>query len=167
MSLVLLLSADRPMAVLKPPVVLLPSAAAPTPVFPVVSLRPSAPAPTPVLPRLTVLLKRANAPLAVLPSPVVLVTSVPAPTAVLALPVGRLWSESQPTAVLKKPPVKAQKRVLPLRRVRAGIASVRWRDDRLRSGRKPEAEKRQCDEKWRSCFELNQWIHGSSFLFPR
>jgi hypothetical protein len=24
---------------------------------------------------------------------------------------------------------------------------------------KPEAEERECDEKWWSCFEFNQWIH--------
>jgi hypothetical protein len=28
---------------------------------------------------------------------------------------------------------------------------------------------RQCDENWQNCFVfgLSQWIHGSSFLFPR
>jgi hypothetical protein len=37
----------------------------------------------------------------------------------------------------------------------------------LRSWQKPNPEERECDEKWWSCFELNQWIHRSSFLFPR
>jgi len=37
----------------------------------------------------------------------------------------------------------------------------------LCSWQKPEAQKRQCDEKWWSCFELNQSIHGLSFPFPR
>src|SRR5262249_47994397 len=32
----------------------------------------------------------------------------------------------------------------------------------LRQKRKAE----ECDEKWWNCFELNQWIHGPSFLFP-
>jgi hypothetical protein len=30
-----------------------------------------------------------------------------------------------------------------------------------------KAGKREANEKWQSCqFELNQWIHSSSFLFP-
>src|SRR4029077_1534898 len=47
-----------------------------------------------------------------------------------------------------------------------GITPVRRGDNRLRSWQEREAEKRQCDEKLWSCFELNQWIHGSAFLFP-
>ena len=39
--------------------------------------------------------------------------------------------------------------------------------EKLRRERK--ASERQCDENWRNCFVfgLSQWIHGSSFLFPR
>jgi hypothetical protein len=59
-----------------------------------------------------------------------------------------------------------KERISALRRIPAAVASVRWRGDRLHCRRKREAEERQCDENWWSCFELNQWIHGLSFLFP-
>ena len=48
-----------------------------------------------------------------------------------------------------------------------GIAPRGWRVDRLRFRQKPEAEKRECDEKWWSCFELNQWIHRCYLSFSR
>src|SRR4030095_11414779 len=57
--------------------------------------------------------------------------------------------------------------VLALRGVAAGIASVRRRDNRLRTWRKREAEERDCDEKRWSCFELNQWIHRFYLSFSR
>jgi hypothetical protein len=43
------------------------------------------------------------------------------------------------------------------------IESVRRRDNRLRPWQECEAEERECDEKWWSCFEL---IHGFSLFFP-
>jgi hypothetical protein len=58
-----------------------------------------------------------------------------------------------------------QKGTLALRCVLPGVAAVWSWNDRSRSWRKCEAGKQKRDEKWWSCFELNQWIHGSSFLF--
>ena len=51
---------------------------------------------------------------------------------------------------------QAEERIRTLRCVSVGIPSVGCWDNRSGYGRKPEAEKRQCDEKWWSCFELNQ-----------
>ncbi len=40
--------------------------------------------------------------------------------------------------------------------------------NRLSRGREPKADEHQRDEKRQNCrFELNKWIHGFSFLFPR
>jgi len=38
--------------------------------------------------------------------------------------------------------------------------------DCLSSWQEREAEERECDEKSWNCFELNQWIHGSTFFSP-
>src|SRR6266487_711942 len=62
--------------------------------------------------------------------------------------------------------VGAKERKVSLSRVVVGIASVRRRSYGPTSGRKPEADERKGDETWQNCrFELNHWIHGSSFLF--
>jgi hypothetical protein len=43
---------------------------------------------------------------------------------------------------------KVQKRALPLRCVAAGVASIRWRDNRLRSGQKPNADNPDQNVNW-------------------
>ena len=49
--------------------------------------------------------------------------------------------------------------------VTEGQRTVRVRGSRI--WHKPTADQRQRDEKWQNCcFKQNQWIHGSSFLFP-
>ena len=96
----------------------------------------------------------------------VFTNSVPAPTPVLNLPVGVAPEREETNCCVEAASREIKERVLPFRRVAPRVAAVRGRDNCLCSWQKPEAEKRQCDEKWWSCFELNQWIHGSSFLFP-
>jgi hypothetical protein len=50
--------------------------------------------------------------------------------------------------------------------VQPRIPAIRRRDNRLRSWQKPEAEERECDEKWWSCcFESDRVIHSDSFRF--
>ena len=143
--------AERPAAVLEEPVVLFKRAAAPTA----------------VLAGPVVLLKSTAAPMAVLLF-AVLNRSAPAPVAVLKLPSVLLQSEYQPTAVFADAGGEAKKGVLPFCRVEPGIAAVRRRNNRLRSWQKPEAgEHASAMRSGRIVgFELNQWIHGSSFLFP-
>src|SRR4029077_11065013 len=61
---------------------------------------------------------------------------------------------------------ETKKSALPFCRIATRIASIGRRTDRLHCRQKAEANQR--DEKyWNSFFKLNQWIHGSSFLFPR
>ena len=70
-----------------------------------------------------------------------------------------LLSESEPNCRIEPTGGETKKSVLPFCRVAPRIAAVRRRDNRLRSWQKPEAEERECDEKWWSCFELNRVIH--------
>ena len=112
-----------------------------------------------------VLNKSAAVPTAVLLS-AVLRSSDPAPTAVLLLPVVTLNIEYVPIAVFARPKVRALKGVVPRSSGEVGIDPPGWRVDRLRFWQKREAEEREYDEKWWSCFELNQWIHSFAFPFP-
>src|SRR5215467_13572717 len=66
-----------------------------------------------------------------------------------------------PVALKRKPPNrrvvnasrKAQQGVLPLCRVVSGIASVRWRNNRLRALHRGKADNQDCDQKlWHGCF---------------
>jgi hypothetical protein len=43
---------------------------------------------------------------------------------------------------------KVQKRALPFRRVAAGVASIRWRDNCLRRGQKPNADNPDQNVNW-------------------
>ena len=106
-------------------------------------------------------------PTAVLLVPSVLRFSAAAPTAVFWEPVVLAVSANEPNAVFAKPVREAKKGVLSFCSVEVGIASVRRRDNRLRFWHKREAEQREYDEKWWSCFELNQWIHRCYLSFSR
>ena len=105
--------------------------------------------------------------MAVLSLPVVLLKSAPTPMAVLLLPVVLLKSAKTDGRV-EVAGCEAKERIITLSGVVVGIASVRWRGNRLRFG---ESAKQPSVRAMRTgrvvVFGLNQRIHGSSFLFPR
>ena len=160
-------SAESPMAVLLSPVVLLNRANAPLAVLKSpVTLISSAAVPVAVLFVPMMLNKSAAVPMAVLLS-AMLRSSDAAPTAVLLLPVVTLNNEKLPIAVFATPEVRALKGVVSRSSGEVGIAPRGRRVDRFRFRQKPEAEEREYDEKWWSCFELNQWIHRCHLSFSR
>jgi hypothetical protein len=64
--------------------------------------------------------------------------------------------------------IEVQKGIIFLGRIAIGIASIRLWGNRYRALRGSEASKQECNERiLKSSVQLNQWIHASSFLFPR
>ena len=79
-----------------------------------------------------------------------------------------LRNKRKPTnSCVPAPGGETLKSAAPLSSVEVGIAPGGRRGDRLRFRQKPEAEKREYDEKWWSCFQLNQWIHRCYLSFSR
>ena len=106
--------------------------------------------------------------------------SAAVPTAVLSFPLLRSSAASADSGVVaalcvgkERIPTKcrvckaggvAKKGMVPVRRVER--VDTPWIWCRLHLWQKREAEEREYDEKWWSCFELNQWIHRCSFRSP-
>src|SRR5436305_1364106 len=81
--------------------------------------------------KLPVVLRSAPKPVAVLLFPVLQLKSALTPLAVLKLPLALLLSASKPMAVLLFASCELQERIIALSCVVVGIASVRWRGNRV------------------------------------
>ena len=153
------------------PVVRLIPAFAPNAMLPLPVMLNRANAPLAVLLMPVELSSRAATPTAVLSAPVIFNKSAAVPTAVLLSAAVEVKRSSANGGVgvasgdakqrkitncrVRSARGETLKGLVPRSSGEVGIAPRGWRVDRFRFRQKSEAEKRQCDEKWWSCFELN------------